>query len=73
MRLSHHGGLQKPPGEPGHVVQEDFGHMMDKPGKENVINHINITVLGQPDQSTEAEQRGGGCELQHHGGVQDDQ
>ena len=69
----HLGVLQEPPGEPGHVVQEEFGHMMDKPGKENVLHHSNISVPGQPDQITETEQNGGDGEQQHHGGVQDDQ
>ena len=66
----HHGGLQEPLGEPGHVDQGDIGHVMDNPGKDNIIYHPNISVPGQPDLSIGDVQGGGDEERQQHqGGV----
>ena len=67
----HHGGLQGPLGEPGHVAQGDIGQVMDNSGKENII--YDISVPGQPDLSIGDVQGGGDEELQQHqGGVHDD-
>ena len=54
--------------EPGHIVHDVSGHVMDKPGKDKTLNHSNFSVSGQVEQGPEAEQQedggraGGPCD-----------
>ena len=54
----HHGGIQEHQGVPGHAVQEEFGHMMDNPGKDSNLHHTKVFIPGQADHSTEAGHHG---------------
>jgi hypothetical protein len=40
----HPGGHQ---GVPGHAVQEEFGHMMDNPGKDSNLHHTEVLYHGK--------------------------
>ena len=61
--LHHHGeGRQlEPCREPGHIVHDVSGHVMDKPGKDNILNHSNFSMSGQAEQGPGAEHQGVGA------------
>ena len=59
LQHHHHGGEGKEQhAGPGHVVQDDIGHMDDIPGKANQQYHPNFSVAGLVGQGAVAGEQG---------------
>ena len=62
LQHHQHGGEGKEPHEgPGHVVQDDIGHMEDVPGKANQLFETNFSVAWLVGQGAAAGEQGEGA------------